>query len=59
MYKKKILFSIITVVLNNQKTIKRCIESVLSQKYKNFEYIVIDGGSNDRTQELILQYKKK
>ena len=57
--KKKIKFSIITVVLNNKKKIKRCIRSVLSQKFKNFEYIVIDGGSDDGTWEIIKEYKKK
>ncbi len=57
--KKKFLFSIITVVLNNKKTIKRCIQSVLSQKFKNFEYIIIDGGSKDGTLEIIKEYKNK
>jgi len=57
--KKKIMFSIITVVLNNRKTIERCIKSVLSQKFQNFEYIVVDGGSNDGTWEILEKYKKK
>mgnify|MGYP005998969565 FL=1 len=45
--------SIITVVWNSVKTIKDTIESVLSQKYKNIEYIVIDGGSTDGTLSLL------
>ena len=45
--------SIITVVLNSVKTITDTIESVLSQKYKNIEYIVIDGGSTDGTLSLL------
>ncbi len=57
--KKKIMFSIITVVLNNKKTIERCIKSVLSQKFQNLEYIVVDGGSNDGTWEILEKYKKK
>ena len=57
--KKKIMFSIITVVLNNKKTIERCVKSVLSQRFKNFEYIVIDGGSSDGTWEILKKYKKK
>ena len=58
MYKKKI-FSIITVVLNNKEKIERCIKSVLSQNFKNFEYIIVDGGSTDGTQKIIENYRKK
>ncbi|WP_433956409.1 glycosyltransferase [Paenibacillus taichungensis] len=36
--------------------LKRCIESVLSQTYINFEFIIIDDGSSDGSQELIVQY---
>tara|TARA_X000000950_G_scaffold289310_1_gene411852 strand:+ start:34879 stop:35628 length:750 start_codon:yes stop_codon:yes gene_type:complete len=57
--KKQPFFSIITVVLNKQKTIEKTIKSVLTQSYKNFEYIVIDGDSNDKTVSLIKKYKKK
>ena len=59
MSKRKTLFSVITIVLNNKKNIKRCINSVLSQKFKNFEYIIVDGRSTDGTQEIIKHYKKK
>ena len=58
MYKKKILFTIITVVLNNKKKIEKCLKSVLNQKYKNFEHIVIDGGSTDGTHEVLKKYSK-
>jgi glycosyltransferase len=51
--------SIITVVFNNKKTIKDAIESVLSQTYKNIEYIIIDGASTDGTVEIIKSYKNK
>lgn len=54
----KPFFSIITVVLNNQKNIKSSIRSVKRQSFKNFEYIVIDGGSSDNTLKIIEQYKK-
>jgi glycosyltransferase involved in cell wall biosynthesis len=51
--------SIITIVYNNHEFISDCIESVLSQSYKNIEHIVIDGGSTDGTQVLIEKYEKK
>jgi glycosyltransferase involved in cell wall biosynthesis len=50
-------FSIITVCLNSEKTIQRCLESVKSQKYRNFEHIIIDGLSNDNTLEIIKNYQ--
>ena len=59
MYKKKILFSIITVVLNNKSKIEKCIKSVLNQNIKNFEHIIIDGGSTDGTHKILKKYKKK
>ena len=51
--------SIITVVYNNENTIKDAIDSVLSQTYKNIEYIIIDGSSTDQTINIIKSYKKK
>jgi glycosyltransferase len=56
---KNIKVSIITVVYNNKDTIKDAIESVLNQTYKNIEYIIIDGGSNDGTVEIIRSYGNK
>lgn len=54
----KPLFSIITVVFNGEKFIEDAIKSVLNQSYKNFEYIIIDGGSTDKTVEIIRKYDK-
>lgn len=48
--------SIITVVYNNSSTIKSAIESVLSQTYKDIEYIVVDGASTDGTVDIIKEY---
>ena len=48
--------SIITVSLNSVETIKETIESIISQDYNNIEYIVIDGGSQDGTMEVVRSY---
>lgn len=51
--------SIIVISLNTKKEFKKTIESVLNQKYSNFELIVIDGLSIDGTIDYIKQIKKK
>ena len=48
-------FSIITVVLNAKEDLEQTINSLRRQNFKNFEYIVIDGGSSDGTKNVILQ----
>ena len=53
------LISIITVVKNGEKNIKKCIESVLNQNYKNVEYIVIDGNSSDKTMSIVDEFRNK
>lgn len=62
-FKKKMmknpLISIITVVFNAEKTIKKTIESVINQTYKNIEYIIIDGNSSDKTTTIIKRYDLK
>ena len=55
--KKKPLFSIITVTKNSEKYIDKCIKSVLGQKFKNFEYIIIDGKSSDQTLKIINKHR--
>ena len=57
--KKKPFFSIITVVRNGEKSIEKTIKSVANQTFKNFEYIIIDGKSNDQTVDKIKKYKNK
>ena len=62
MKKKKLknpFFSIFTVVKNDEVNIQNTIESIISQNYKNFEYIVIDGKSTDRTLKIVNKYKIK
>jgi len=48
--------SLITVCKNPGKILESCIESVLSQSYKNLEYILVDGGSTDGTVDIIKKY---
>lgn len=55
----KPLFSIITVCYNSEKTINKTIESLMNQSYEDFEYIIVDGGSTDRTVEIIKSFKDK
>jgi len=53
------LITVVTVVYNGDKYLEKTIESVLGQTYPNFEYIIIDGGSSDRTLEIIQKYNDK
>ena len=56
MEKNKI--SVITVVKNGSKTIEKTIQSILNQRYKNLEYLIIDGKSTDGTLDIINRYKE-
>jgi glycosyltransferase involved in cell wall biosynthesis len=53
---KKMKLSIITINRNNADGLKKTIESVANQNYKDFEYIVIDGASTDNSVEVIKSY---
>lgn len=46
-------FSIITINYNNSQGLKQTIESVVSQSFSDYEYIVIDGGSKDGSKDVI------
>ena len=46
-------FSIITVCWNSEDTIKSSLESVNEQTFEDIEHIIIDGGSNDSTLEIV------
>ena len=50
-------FSIITVTFNAGATLEDTIQSVITQSYRNLEYIIIDGGSKDRTLDIIERYR--
>lgn len=53
---QKPLITVVTVVLNGEAYIEKTLLSVLNQTYDNIEYIVLDGGSSDRTIEIIRKY---
>ena len=52
------LLSIITINFNNAEGLKKTMESVFSQSFNDFEYLIIDGGSTDASVEIIKQNKK-
>jgi len=49
-------YSIITVNYNNKDGLRKTIESVIHQTYRDFEFIVIDGGSTDGSKDVIKEY---
>jgi len=56
--KKNPFISIITPTYNSEKYLEEMLKSLLKQKYKNFEVIIIDAKSNDKTLDIISKYKK-
>ena len=53
------LISVIVPVYNSEKTINRCIKSILNQTYGNIEIIVVDDGSIDKSVLICNEYSKK
>ena len=49
--------SIITINYNNRDGLQKTIDSVITQTWKSFEWILIDGGSTDGSKELVEKYK--
>lgn len=54
---KEMLVSIITPTFESGDALNRTIQSVLNQSYKKIEYLIIDGGSQDKTVEIAERYK--
>lgn len=51
--------SVLMPVYNGEKYLKEAIDSILSQTYSNFEFLIIDDGSTDKSKEIIKSYKDK
>lgn len=49
--------SIITITYNSEKTLEETIKSIASQNYSNLEYIIVDGGSSDKTLEITEKHR--
>jgi len=57
MEKRKPNISVLTTVYNGEKYLEETIKSVLEQTFKDFEYIIIDDGSTDKTAKIIKSFK--
>ena len=57
--KNEPLITIITAVYNSERFIEEAILSLHKQNYQNYEHIIIDGGSTDRTLDIIKKYENK
>ena len=55
---KNMKISVITIAFNAYKEIEKTIQSVVTQQYDNYEYIIVDGASTDGTVDIIKKYYK-
>ena len=56
---KKPLFSIIVATFNSDKYLEGCLKSIFKQNFKNYEIIIIDNKSTDKTHDIIKKFDKK
>ena len=56
---KKPKFSIIVPVYNTEKYLKRCLDSIKSQSFKDYEVIIVNDGSTDNSSDIICKYPYK
>lgn len=54
-----IKYSFIVPVYNTEKYLDKCLDSLVRQTYKNFEVIIVNDGSTDKSSDIILKYQKK
>jgi glycosyltransferase involved in cell wall biosynthesis len=59
MFESMVFFSAIITTYNSENYIKKALDSVLNQTYKNFEIIVIDNESKDQTQNIVRAYNDR
>jgi glycosyltransferase involved in cell wall biosynthesis len=59
MISEKIIVSIGLPVYNGEKYLKEAVDSILSQSYKDFELIIVDNASIDKTQQICIEFAKK
>ena len=57
--KNSVLFSVIIPVYNAEKTIRRCLDSLLESDFNDFEIVCINDGSTDNTAEILAEYSEK
>lgn len=57
--KTDVLLSAVMAVYNSEKYLRQSIESVLSQSYPHFEFIIVNDGSTDASESIIQEYAKK
>jgi len=57
--KNNSLISIIIPALNSEKTLDQCLKSIENQSYQNYEIILVDGGSEDKTVEIAEKFNAK
>ena len=52
------LFSIIIPVYNSAKTIRECLESIVTQSFPDFEVIIVNDGSTDETEKIVKSFSE-
>lgn len=53
------MISIVTSTYNSEEYLERCILSIKDQDFYDYEHIIVDGGSTDRTLDIIKSYERK
>ena len=56
---KKPIVSILMTIYNHENFLKKSINSVINQTFKNWELIAIDNGSEDNSKEILKKFEKK